>query len=104
MRVRMIEKRNLQFLKEFSLGILLCILLLSSGARAQWTPMNPVKSVQQEPDGAVFTMGTGTLKIQVCTDSVIHILYSPSASFPKQQDFVVSKDSWPRGEMDDAIH
>ncbi len=108
MRLRMTEKRNLRFLNEFSLGILLCILLLSSGAQAQWTPMNPVKSVQQESDGAVFTMGTGTLKIQMCSDSVIHVLYSPTAAFPKQQDFVVTKANWPTAKWtmqstDDAV-
>ena len=34
---------------------------------AQWTPMNPVRKVQQEADGIVFTLGTGTLKLQVCS-------------------------------------
>ncbi|HEX3821605.1 MAG TPA: glycoside hydrolase family 31 protein [Candidatus Sulfotelmatobacter sp.] len=70
--------------------------------------MNPVKSVQQESDGALFSMGSGTLKIQVCSDSMIHVLYSPTASFPKQTDFVVIKDSWPTAKWtmqstDDSI-
>ena len=75
---------------------------------AQWTAMNPVKQVQQQPDGALFTMGTGTLKVQVCADSVIHILYSPTATFPKRTDFVVTKESWPAAQFtmqstDDAV-
>ena len=75
---------------------------------AQWTAMNPVKKVQQQPDGALFTMGTGTLKVQVCSDSVIHVLYSPTASFPKRADFVVTKESWPAAQWtmqstDDAV-
>ncbi len=76
------------------LGILFCA-FVSPGAHAQWTAMNPVKSMQQEADGVVFTMGTGTLKLQVCSDSVVHVLYSPTATFPKREDYVVIKDSWP---------
>ena len=69
--------------------------LFSAITQAQWTPMNPVRSVKQEADGITFSMGTGTLKVQVCSDSVIHVLYSPAATFPRRTDFVVIKDSWP---------
>jgi alpha-D-xyloside xylohydrolase len=84
------------------------LLIGSIPARAQWTPLNPVKSIQQESDGAVFTMATGTLKIRICSDSIVHVLYSPSASFPKEKDFVVIKDSWPSPKWtmqatDDAV-
>jgi alpha-D-xyloside xylohydrolase len=76
--------------------------------RAQWTPMNPVRSVQQQADGVVFSMGTGTLKIQICSDSIIRILYSPTATFPKRTDYVVLKQSWPAAKWtmqstDDAV-
>jgi len=57
--------------------------------------MNPVRNVQPESDGATFSMGTGTLRIQVCSDSVIHVLYSPTPTFAKHTDFVVRKQSWP---------
>jgi alpha-D-xyloside xylohydrolase len=40
-------------------------------------------------------MGTGTLKLQVCTDAIIHVLYSPTASFPNTKDYVVTKSEWP---------
>ena len=72
----------------------LCLLPAVS-AHAQWTPMNPVRNVQPESDGATFSMGTGTLRIQVCSDSVIHVLYSPTPTFAKHTDFVVRKQSWP---------
>ena len=70
--------------------------------------MNPVHKVQQETDGVLFTMGTGTLKVQVCSDSVIRVLYSPTATFPKRADFVVTKESWPAAQWtmqstDDAV-
>ena len=60
--------------------------------------MNPVRQVQQQPDGVLFSMGTGALKVQVCSDSIIHVLYSPTASFPKRADFVVIKESWPAAQ------
>ena len=70
--------------------------------------MNPVRKVQQESDGVVFSMGTGTLKVQVCSDSVIHVLYSATATFPKRADYVVTKESWPVAQWtmqssDDAV-
>ena len=70
--------------------------------------MNPVQKVQQEADGVLFTMGTGTLKVQVCSESVIRVLYSRTASFPKPTDFVVTKQNWPAAQWtmqssDDAV-
>jgi alpha-D-xyloside xylohydrolase len=67
--------------------------------QAQWTPMNSVKRVEPEADGAVFAMGTGTLKLQLCSDSILHVLYSPTASFPKPTDLVVIKQSWPSAKF-----
>lgn len=69
-------------------------------AHAQWTPMNPVRNVQQQADGVLFSMGTGSLKLEVCSDSVIRVLYSATASFPKRPDFVVIKESWPATKFD----
>jgi len=71
-----------------------------NAAHAQWTPMNPVRSVQQQADGVLFSMGTGTLKLQVCSDSVIRVLYSATASFPNRADFVVIKENWPTTKFD----
>ena len=70
--------------------------------------MNPVRDVQQQADGVLFTMGSGTLKVQVCSDSVIHVLYSPTATFPKRTDFVVTRETWPAAQWtmqstDDAV-
>jgi alpha-D-xyloside xylohydrolase len=70
-------------------------LLVALAAQAQWTAANPVKDVQQQVNGVQFTMGTGTLKLQVCTDSIIRVRYSPTASFPNPKDYVVTKNEWP---------
>src|SRR5215472_10647508 len=75
----------------------------SNLAQAQWTPMNPVRNVQRQADGVLFSMGTGTLKLQVCSDSVIRVQYSATASFPKRPDFVIIKESWPATKFDVQI-
>jgi alpha-D-xyloside xylohydrolase len=65
-------------------------------ARAQWTPMNPVTAVQQQSDGVTFSMKTGTLRLQVCSPSIIHVLYSPAPTFPPSKpDHVIIKSTWP---------
>ena len=77
-------------------SVLLCVLtLLAAAAHAQWAPMNPVTAVQQQPDGVRFTMQTGTLKLQVCTDSIIRVRYSATSTFSDRPDYVITKTSWP---------
>ena len=74
--------------------LLLCTLLFTAAASAQWAPRNPVTGVKQQADGVVFTMQTGTLKVLICTDSMVHVLYSASATFPNHPDFVIIKNDW----------
>jgi len=100
-------RQSPRFFVSFLLGVFIC-LFCAGAAQAQWKPMNPVRDVQQQEDGVLFTMGSGTLRVQVCSDSVIHILYSPTATFPKRADFVVTKETWPAAQWamqstDDAV-
>ena len=69
-------------------------------AGAQWIPANPVTQVEKQSDGVLFTMQTGTLKLQVCTDSVIHVVYSPAWPLPKSPDYVIAKTDWPPAPFD----
>src|SRR5579872_997210 len=62
---------------------------------AQWVPLNPVMDVQQQPEGLLLKMKTGVLRLEVCTDSIIHVIYSPTGSFPTRTNYVVTKTSWP---------
>ena len=69
---------------------------LLAPALAQWEPRNPVLAVHPQSDGAIFTMKTGTLRLQVCSDTIIHVLYSATSSFPPSRpDPVIIKKSWP---------
>ncbi len=70
----------------------------SGAAYAQWNPLNPVTRVQQQADGVLLTMQSGTLKLQVCSPAIIRVLYSPTSSFPSRPDYVVTKQSWPATE------
>ena len=70
-------------------------LLLTIAANAQWTPMNPVTGVQQQLNGVLLTQKIGTLKVEVDSASIIHVLYSATLSFPDRPDYVVIKKSWP---------
>src|SRR5271169_400228 len=70
-------------------------LLCVATAHAQWAPMNPVTAVQQQADGVLFTQASGALNVQVCSDSVIRVLYSPTATFSKRPEYVVLKENWP---------
>jgi alpha-D-xyloside xylohydrolase len=105
--LRMKDKQSQRFLASVVAGLLIC-LSCATAAHAQWTAMNPVRDIKQESDGVVFSMGTGTLRVQVCSDSVIHVLYSATATFPKRADYVVTKESWPAAQWtmqssDDAV-
>jgi alpha-D-xyloside xylohydrolase len=55
--------------------------------------------VQQQPYGALLTMQSGTLKLQVCSPSIVRVLYSPTSSFPQRPDYVITKQSWPASDF-----
>ena len=76
-------------------SILFLVFAWASSALAQWTKLTPIASVTQETDGvrAVFESGA-VAKLQVCTDSMLHVVYSPTGTLPKQTEYVVTKESW----------
>ncbi|MFB3924172.1 MAG: glycoside hydrolase family 31 protein [Terriglobia bacterium] len=71
------------------------ILLNATAAKAQWNPLNPVTSAQPQADGALLQMQAGVLRIQVCSDSIVRVTYSPHATFPSPAEYVVTKKAWP---------
>ena len=75
--------------------VLLLLVFLVPLAVAQWVPLNPVQSAEQLPDGAEVVLQRGYLRLQVCTDSIIHIVYSLERTPPQRPDFILTKTSWP---------
>jgi alpha-D-xyloside xylohydrolase len=74
---------------------LLGILLLVLPASAQWTPLDPVTQVVKDSNGVRASFKSGAvLKLQVCSDSIIHVVYSPTGNFRSRSDDVVTKTSW----------
>ncbi|HEY6767458.1 MAG TPA: glycoside hydrolase family 31 protein [Candidatus Sulfotelmatobacter sp.] len=73
---------------------LIFVFALTPFAHPQWKPRNPVTGVQRQADGVLFNQRQGVLRIQVCSESVIHVIYSPAASFKPHTNYVVTKTSW----------
>ena len=63
---------------------------------AQWLPLNPVKTVEPQADGALLVLERGFLRFQVCSDSIVHITYSLDRDVPKRTDFIIVKTDWPK--------
>jgi len=74
---------------------LLPALALAASLHAQWIPPNPVTGIQPQPDGVLLTMQTGAMRVAVCTDSIVHVVYSPTNRFPQRPDYVVTRTDWP---------
>jgi alpha-D-xyloside xylohydrolase len=71
------------------LRFLLLVVLLPSGiALSQAAPI-PVTAVHRDPDGVTLAMQPGTLRLQVCTDRIVRVSYSPTGAIPKLENFVV---------------
>lgn len=73
----------------------LLVPLFAGVAYAQWNPLNPVIGVHQEGDGIRFEMRAGELRVQICSESIIHARYAPAPGLPNRPDYVVIKTEWP---------
>ncbi|MGC1620667.1 MAG: TIM-barrel domain-containing protein [Candidatus Acidiferrum sp.] len=79
----------------FALAIFLC----APSLFAQWVPLNPVDSVESRPDGVVLVLKTGFLRFQVCSDSIVHVVYSLERDVPQHSDLMIVKKSWPKSDF-----
>ena len=91
-------------------GWLVASLSLASGVRAQWNALNPVADVKQQEDSVLLKMRKGTLRLQICSDSIVRVTYAPGESFPDTPSYFITKTSWPKtqwtmqsGEKDIAV-
>jgi len=78
-----------------TLYLALALVALAASLLAQWIPLNPVTGVREQPNGVQLTMQSGAMRIEAVTDSIVHIVYSPTASLPKQTEYVVTKTPGP---------
>jgi alpha-D-xyloside xylohydrolase len=75
-------------------ALLLFLASLAIPLPAQWISNNPITAVQKQPDGLLLKQQVGSLHIQVCTDSIVHVIYSPTGSFPTRPNVIVTKTDW----------
>jgi alpha-D-xyloside xylohydrolase len=85
--------------KYIALLAILCFIAAASPLQAQWVPLNPVNSVDPLPDGVVLILQTGFLRFQVCSDSIVHVVYSIERDVPQRPDNLVIKKSWPKADF-----
>ena len=70
-------------------------LLLPFALFAQWQPLNPVTASESRENGALLTLQSGQLSVELLTDSIVHVRQSPTRVSPAKPDFVVVKADWP---------
>jgi hypothetical protein len=63
---------------------------------AQWNPLNPVESFHKGSDGATIFLEKGAPRFQLCTNSMVRVLFSPEREFPKVAEYLVIKSEWPQ--------
>lgn len=71
-------------------------------ALGQWDPPNPVVSFDKRADGLEVHQKDGALRIEVKTDDLLHVTYSPlgAAAPERPSDGVVTKKGWPGAPFD----
>ena len=82
---------SVHVLKNFQTSFCLTLLAVSVAGAA---PM-PFTSWEKTPDGVVLHLQPGTMKLQVCDNRIVRVLYGPSGAIPNQASFVITK-AWPR--------
>src|SRR6202790_4978973 len=90
--------RLMSFLHSHQCSTPLFLLFFLAGApslMAQWAPLNPVTSADPQADGVVLVLQSGFLRFQVCSDSIVHVVYSMERDVPQHTDFLVTKKTWP---------
>lgn len=80
-------------------SFLFCSLACSPSLLAQWLPLNPVKNVAPLADGALLVLQSGYLRLQVCSDSIVHVIYSSERTVSEHPDFLVTKKDWAKSEF-----
>jgi alpha-D-xyloside xylohydrolase len=94
--------RPISFLHAYKYIRFLAVLFFTAVAsplQAQWVPLNPVNSVDPQPDGVMLVLQTGFLRFQVCSDSIVHVVYSIERDVPQRPDNLVIKKSWPKADF-----
>jgi alpha-D-xyloside xylohydrolase len=83
----------------FSVALFLALAFCAAPAAAQWIPLNPVKEVQAQPDGALFALQSGYLRFQIDSHSIVHVVYSLEPKVPQREDFLIIQKTRPKTDF-----
>ncbi len=84
------------FLRSFLLAVCAAATL-----PAQWIPPNPALNFEKLSNGVLIHMQTGALRLEVRTDSVIHVTYAATWPLPSGHlEFPPTKKDWPSTSFD----
>src|SRR5689334_3315456 len=61
---------------------------------AQWNALNPVQSSQKDASALTLNLERGAVRFQICSDTIIRVLYSPQHEFPHVKEYVVTRTDW----------
>jgi len=92
-------KRQTGILTAFLTVLSFIFLFACDLAAAQWLPRNAVREAERVRDGALVTMETGYLRFTICSESIVHIVYSLERDVAKHPDFLVINNVWPKTEF-----
>ena len=70
--------------------------LIAAGVTTMVAASIPVQSFHKDSEGVTLAMSPGKMKLTVCSDSIVRVMYSPTTTLPAGQDFAVTNHSWPR--------
>jgi len=73
---------------------LLLFTLFAGIASAQWIPENPALNFEKLPNGILIHMQTGALRLEVCTESMIHVTYASQWPPPNRPELSIVQQSW----------
>src|SRR5215467_10350912 len=72
------------------------LILSSPPSLAQWNPLNPVESTERNSDGLTIRLERGAIRLEIWTDQIIRVRYTPGREVPQVAEYVVIKDNWPK--------
>jgi len=67
------------------------LLLVTSTGRA--SEPGQVESIEREPDGVIFNLTQGKLKLEVWSDEIIRVIYTPGEKYSERKSLVVLPES-----------
>src|SRR5262245_23493034 len=70
--------------------------VVSPRAFAQWNPPNPVEASERNPNGLAIFLERGAIRLEICSDEMIRVRYTPGRQAAEVAEYVVIKNNWPK--------